>query len=453
MNSLKNLMNRGISLRKLNIAMLTVALLASLVLSYSMHQTTENNQAAHNATQYLLNWRESSYDLQRASDFLTENIRCFVVTGEREHLDLYFKEAKIDQRRDHAVAELEQSSANPGAINNLKGAMAESMELMNREYHAARLAVDAYGLDLDDFPEEIQQYRLSRLEKSMTDEEKKELAVELLFGEEYHQKKDAISGHMQRCLAALKEDLMKKQLTAAEELRNQVWMEHLLTFLLIGVTLGIVFLTARLVIFPLQRCVELIRDEKDIPLDGAYEVRFLAKTYNLMHHTNLESQEKLSYEATHDKLTGLYNRRGYDFLLQNVDLETSALILFDLDKFKQINDTFGHDAGDRVLMKVADALFCSFRTQDFVCRIGGDEFAVIMVHSDPSLKELLLNKARKINERLASEATDTPAISVSMGVAFGFDGVDAEYLFKQADTSLYKAKKDDDVSVWFHSAG
>jgi DNA-directed RNA polymerase alpha subunit len=55
--------------------------------------------------------------------------------------------------------------------------------------------------------------------------------------------------------------------------------------------------------------VDLIRDEKDIPVKGAYEIRFLAKTYNLMHQTNMEKKEKLTYEATHDKLTGLYNRR------------------------------------------------------------------------------------------------------------------------------------------------
>jgi len=444
-------MDRGISLRKLNIAMFLTAAVISLVLFWSMQRTSEIYEETHTVTQRLVVWRRNSYDLQLASDFLTEEIQGFAATGEKKHLDRYFWEAKIDRRRDRALRELQDSGVQPEAIESLKGAMTESMELMQREYHAARLVVDAYDLDIADFPFEIQEYQLSRKELSMTPAEKKEEALQLLFGVEYHQKKDAISGHMHRCLSSLTDDMIGRQNVAAAQLRSQVWIEHFLTVLLIAITLGIVFLTAKLVIFPLQRCVEMIRDEKDIPLKGAYEVQFLAKTYNLMHHTNLESKEKLTYEATHDNLTGLYNRRGYDFLLQNVDMETSALLLFDLDKFKQVNDTYGHDAGDRVLMKAAEAIFCSFRTQDYVCRIGGDEFAVIMVHADPSLKELLRNKARKINEKLSQETEDTPAITASMGVAFGYDGVSLEDLFKQADTSLYKAKENEEINIAFYS--
>ena len=74
--------------------------------------------------------------------------------------------------------------------------------------------------------------------------------------------------------------------------------------------LGVLFLTAYLIIVPLTKAVDHIRDEQDVPLTGAYEVRFLAKTYNLMYQTNLVNKQKLSFEATHDKLTGRYNRRG-----------------------------------------------------------------------------------------------------------------------------------------------
>ena len=102
--------------------------------------------------------------------------------------------------------------------------------------------------------------------------------------------------------------------------------------------LVIVLLTTSLVIRPLGVCIEKIRDEEDIPVKGAYEIKFLAKTYNLMHQTNLAKKKKLTYEATHDKLTGLYNRRGYDFLMENLELESCALLLIDLDKFKNINE-------------------------------------------------------------------------------------------------------------------
>ena len=109
-------------------------------------------------------------------------------------------------------------------------------------------------------------------------------------------------------------------------------------FLLIGIMLGIVILTSVLVFKPLRDCVDIIRREEEIPLSGAYEVRFLAKNYNLMYYTTKENQSKLNYDANHDNLTGLFNRRGYDFFLNNVDMETSSLLIIDLDNFKNIND-------------------------------------------------------------------------------------------------------------------
>ena len=233
----------------------------------------------------------------------------------------------------------------------------------------------------------------------------------------------------------------EQQLNAAEKLERQVFTEHLLTVLLILIVLAIVLLTFFMVIKPLQKCVELIRDEKDIPVMGAYEIRFLAKTYNLMYNTNLSNKERLTYAATHDKLTGLYNRRGYDFLIKNVDLETSSLVLFDIDNFKTVNDGSGHDVGDKVLKRVSETIFNSFRSQDYTCRIGGDEFAVIMVHADSQLKGLMKKKISMINEILAEEVEGEPLISVSAGMAFGRKTDTPESIFKCADEALYDAKE------------
>ena len=154
----------------------------------------------------------------------------------------------------------------------------------------------------------------------------------------------------------------------------------------------------------------------------------------------MQSKEKLTYEATHDKLTGLYNRRGYDFLMENVDLETSALLLFDIDNFKSINDTYGHDAGDRILTRVSDTIFGNFRAQDYICRIGGDEMAVIMGHTDMSLASLIESKVKKINKTLSEKDGQDPSVQVSCGVAFGESGINAETIFKRADTCLYEVK-------------
>lgn len=451
MNLLKKTLRQGLSLRTLNMMMLIAAIVISAILFWAMHNTREIYNETQSATQNLITLRKSAYNLQLASDYLTEQIRCFVLTGEKAYLDNYFEEAKVTKRRDNALLDLQKRHNNTIAFHNLSEAMEASVELMQDEYYAARLTVEAYGYDIDDYPEEIKNVVLSSWSVESSDEEKKVEAEETLFGTKYQKKKDYISSHMQSCLNELDTELEREQALVAGRLEHQVLVEHILTILLIIIMFLIVLLTTRLVIVPLQGCVDIIHEEKDIPVKGAYEIRFLAKTYNLMHHTNMQNREKLTYEATHDKLTGLYNRRGYDFLMENVELESSTLLLIDLDKFKQINDTYGHDVGDKILIKVSGLIFGSFRSQDYVCRLGGDEMAVIMVHTDRSLSKLISKKIQKINEQLKTENDDEglPPISISVGAACGDDGITAEELFKKADEALYNTKENGRSSIRF----
>lgn len=453
MRNVKCIIKQGVSLKALNYIMLAMAIIISVILLIAMSQTTKIYDETHKTTQKLFSLRKSAYELQQASDYLTEQIRYFVTSGDKTYLDNYFEEANTTKRRDKALKSLEENLGNTVAFYNLNEAMQESLDLMNNEYYAARLAVEAYGYDVSTYPEVIQNTVLPAWTKSLSSDEKKNEAENALFGKEYQNKKDIISTHMQNCLTELEDAMGKEQLNMADKMQKQVTAEHILTVLLIIIMFVIVLLTTSLVISPLQKCVEKIRDEEDIPVKGAYEIQFLAKTYNLMHHTNMEKKEKLTYEATHDKLTGLYNRRGYDFLMDNLDLETSALMLVDLDKFKEINDTFGHDVGDKILINVSDSLFGSFRSQDYICRIGGDEIAVIMVNVDKSLSSLIAKKIEKINLRLLEgvEEENIPPISISVGVAYGDDGITKDMLFKRADEALYTTKESGRKGIAFYN--
>ena len=111
-------------------------------------------------------------------------------------------------------------------------------------------------------------------------------------------------------------------------------------------------------------------------MTGSYEFRYLAKTYNKMYEAFKQSIENLNYEASHDSLTGVYNRAGYDVVKQSLDLKSTAVLIIDADNFKKINDMYGHLVGDQVLKKIEDALRAAFRSEDYICRVGGDEFWV-----------------------------------------------------------------------------
>lgn len=148
---------------------------------------------------------------------------------------------------------------------------------------------------------------------------------------------------------------------------------------------------------------------------------------------------QLSHEAQSDPLTGLANRRALDSaleLLQETRLQYSVLAL-DIDFFKRVNDTYGHDAGDVALKHVAATLQQHSRSEDLACRSGGEEFILLLPDTSLDIASGIAERIRK-----AIEATEVPGVghlTISIGVAFG-DG-EPEAVLKSADERLYQAKQ------------
>lgn len=160
--------------------------------------------------------------------------------------------------------------------------------------------------------------------------------------------------------------------------------------------------------------------------------------------------QRLRGQSRIDRLTGLPNRSYFD---ERVAAELSrarrygepvALLMLDVDHFKQFNDTFGHPAGDEVLRQLARVLADTRRANDVVARYGGEEFAVILVDTP---KFTAAKVAERVRERInthdfAEAAPRAGKLSASIGVAtFPDDGADAETLVRSADTALYAAKR------------
>ncbi|WP_034264329.1 diguanylate cyclase [Aminiphilus circumscriptus] len=160
-------------------------------------------------------------------------------------------------------------------------------------------------------------------------------------------------------------------------------------------------------------------------------------------------RERLKEEAITDPLTGLYNRRGFLMLgeerLALADrLGFSVVCLFaDLDGFKAVNDTFGHEEGDRVLRETADVLRRTFRAADVLGRIGGDEFAVLLVQDGPEGIGAVMARLRHTLEQ-ANVRNENPSVrlSLSLGVSMRLPETPCTLseLMDEADQSMYKEK-------------
>jgi diguanylate cyclase (GGDEF)-like protein len=149
--------------------------------------------------------------------------------------------------------------------------------------------------------------------------------------------------------------------------------------------------------------------------------------------------------AETDALTGLYNQRYFHETLRREVMRAHryqrnlALIVFDLDDFKTVNDQIGHLAGDRVLAQAADRLREAVRSVDIPCRIGGDEFAVILPESSSHDAEQLYRRVQ--NAMRGTALGDQERLRMSAGIAELQHGDTAASLFERADTALYRAKE------------
>jgi diguanylate cyclase (GGDEF)-like protein/PAS domain S-box-containing protein len=162
-----------------------------------------------------------------------------------------------------------------------------------------------------------------------------------------------------------------------------------------------------------------------------------------------EKEDTLSVEASIDGLTGLLNRRAFNRFADNAfntaltQKHSLAVAMIDVDHFKNVNDSYGHDVGDKALFKLAQIMKSSFRKSDLLGRFGGEEFIMVISGCE---EEKVLRKMNEFRERVSNSAieiTSTSSINltISIGLSFlakaddNFEGV-----VKKADTALYKAK-------------
>ena len=431
---------RGIRIRTVNAGIVLVACALLFLFLLASYQTSAAYQSLRTATDKYISAELAANNLKHASDHLTTEVRMFAVTTDPLYLERYFEEVD-SRRREQAVHILEESLGGTDAHRFLDNALRNSMELMEREYASMRLIVDARGYELEGEAREVLRSVPPEAEaQSLPPEEKLQFALNLVHDQTYQRYDEQIDSDVSACIRSLNAERQTAQRHNTTILSRLLRFERLLAVLLLFTALAAVATVVSMVLLPLSANVERIRGHQPLPMAGAYELRYLAKAYNTMYEENQRSSAHLRHEAEHDPLTGLYNRGAFDKIREEYHDQPIALMLIDVDLFKDVNDTYGHDTGDKVLQKVAGLLSHSFRFTDYPCRIGGDEFAVIMTDASSRLKNTVRDKLLRIAEGLRDTSDGLPAVTMSIGVAFcdRVDGTDD--IFKDADRALYAVK-------------
>ncbi|MCR4946352.1 MAG: GGDEF domain-containing protein [Lachnospiraceae bacterium] len=434
----KNLKN-GLSLRAIHVWLIITMVIWSGTVVIASFRLTNTFMRLANAEEVHTELVKAAHELMDASDYLTERVQRFTLNGDRRFMDEYFKEAFESNRREQAIAKMDLNDKTQKALAQLKEAMSHSVNLMNQEYYAMRLVIEAKGYT--DYPDVLDEVTLSPEDEALSPDEKIRRATELVLNDEYYEQKDNIRRDMSDSLEEVDRLMMTKKEEELGVLRNELTFVRIVIVIQVLSILIMVRLTSILGIHPVLKAVDKIKEDSPIPEEGANEFKYLAQAYNKMYSRYRSSLESLNFKASHDELTGAYNRAGYDLLMSGIDLSTTYMMLMDVDNFKGVNDNYGHETGDKVLIKLVKIFNRIFRDDDCICRIGGDEFVVFMVHSSGIQHSLIESKINQINEEMQKTDDGLPPVTVSVGIVNGHDANDAESLFEKTDEAMYESKR------------
>lgn len=433
---------KGVRIRTINYSMILMAsALYVLIIYTTVHLSLQYKKLSEATDTYIESVRQANL-VTSASDYLTMKARLYAVNKDPSQVESYFTEVHVTKRREHALSQLEKENASPEAYGYLKDALEKSGELMRVEIYSMKLVAVATGQDLESFPQEVRDMRLTEEDRALSNGAMLEKAVKIVFDVPYEDAKESISYNISRFIDTVLESTQMRQIDSSLTLKRAMERQRLYISLLFVLNILNFVLVIALIVKPLQVYIRCIKEDRMLEISGAYEFKYLALTYNDIYEVNAANESMLRHKAEHDALTGLINRGGFDQLRQLLKAQKKpiAFLLIDVDKFKEVNDEHGHEAGDKVLKKVASLLRVSFRSKDYVARIGGDEFSVIMMDTTPQMTELIREKINNLNWRLKNPNDGLPQVSLSVGVAFSDTGF-TDNLYPDADSALYQVKE------------
>ncbi len=440
----------GIRLSRLNILMICIGLVLATLMAVSMYQTTGSVGEIVTVTNSYLSNQQTGGMLRDFTGNLSEQAMAFVRSGEVGSAKAY--EAQMNMINAQ-LAQYDPEKSNSAAANTEFSAALEAFRGRSQtEKVAMRMIAESLPKQVfEALPDFLKETELSEEDRALSDEVRKGKAIALLTSESYIGLEKTIRTAVDRSHRLSSEEGQLQADRTFTQVKGIVSRQTILVILFLVVSVLALMLNRMLIIDPIRRSVDNLDRREPIPEQGSYEMRHLAKVYNEVLKDNEEKTEKLSYTAAHDALTGVYNRTDFDRYYRQIEkTQNVGIIVADVDHFKQYNDEFGHDIGDRVLCTAVDALKRHFRTVDHISRIGGDEFCIIMPRTSHQDGARISEKIREINRELSGSNGDLPPVTISAGIAFWDRPNPDGSLFKDADTVLLEIKKtrEDCCAVW-----
>lgn len=435
-------MNGKIRIRTASrISLLVTGILSALCLAISLLGVQKYTEL-RNITKEMVNCQNIVENLQSSSNTLTRQVILATMTGNNHYVDTYFTELSKVDTYEAALQKLSAYDCEQEILEHIHKTIDSFNEATQKDFYALALVETALDSDISQWPLALQNVEITEQDRILSEQDLLDKAKHTVLSAEYASCKSAVSEAISSSSASLFSSIQKKESRAASIFMDIFRKLIVCIALLALIALINSFMIKMFIIDPLIQYNNAIQHGTIHPVTGATELQTVARTYNHVYEENKQRLAIMQHQAETDPLTSILNRGSFDRILHlyEKDNQRFALLLLDIDEFKRINDTYGHATGDEVIKEVASILSSTFRAVDHVCRIGGDEFAVILVEMTSAYKETVITKIQKINDLLSQQNSALPQISLSVGVAFSDRKTPGESIFKDADKALYHTK-------------
>ena len=430
----------GLTIRKINYAFIFVVLLFSIGIGIVNHGIQKRYDRTVISEKALMACSDAADAFQQESDSLTFYVNSYLEEATEESLEGYFQIIESGER----LAQLERVQELGIDSSSLEQAENASDQLTSWEIHALKLAYLANGGDLSEAPEQIQTYELPETEEDLTQAEQMDAARKLVYGKEYNDFKRKIYTNLeefkQKVVAGTREELMTQTDQAAILLHRQKGLILIENILVVCLAL----LLYRRVTLVVKKYIQKMSAGRKIDPNGTTELKYLAQAYNQSIEIQHKEQAMLRKMAEKDALTQVANRRSLEeYITHKLEQENThgAVVFFDVDGFKTINDTYGHDTGDELLKALVRCIEKNFRGDDLIGRFGGDEFILWIEDIAQENAEFIKARIDSINKTvLHLSGVDIP-LSISAGITFCHTGEAYKEILRRADAALYEKKR------------
>ena len=431
----------GIRLSRVNIVLLAVTVIGSIGMIIATNRLNSAYQQLIEETGKYINTQQDAGMIEEFSGSMLSESRSFLQTGDPAHVMAFYSQMDVIRRQLDGSGTSE-TKGTAASDRYLEEAVEAFRTLAEQDAYAMRLKAETLPVSLGSYPAEFAGTEIRPEDAVLDAEQKLAKAQEILDRTDYSAIRSRLSDRVDASHRAASETVQQQMGVTTARIRQELLL--LRTFGMAFLVIAVLAMLSNLllIILPINRSVSNLDNREEIPEQGSFEMRNLARVYNEVLRDSTEKQEELEYSATHDALTGVYNRAAFDREYDRCRNDRIGIAIVDVDGFKHYNDVYGHDVGDHVLRRVTETIGSKFRKEDHISRIGGDEFVIIMKNTGSAQSEDIKLKIDEINEELVKERRKgMPPISVSVGAAFWDRENPGPDILKDADKALLQMKQ------------